>query len=111
MNAGTVGCGPVFCLMGPLFISLNASSIASWYFPSNTICRTCGNTTAALGASKGLFHGISRLAQLHAPHLTYSRSSKNLDASLILDPQPLLPLAKQLDWIAANVNEVRHADG
>ena len=62
MNAGTVGCGPVFCLMGPLFISLNASSIASWYFPSNTICRTCGNTSAALGASKGLFHGTRRLS-------------------------------------------------
>ena len=56
------GADHVFRLMGPFSISLKANSMASRYFPSSTICRTCGNISATLGASKGLFYGMSRLS-------------------------------------------------
>ena len=41
----------VFRLMGPSSIFWKANSTASRYFPSSTICRTCGNMSATLGAS------------------------------------------------------------
>jgi hypothetical protein len=47
--------------MGALVPFVVSEFAASWYFPSSSICRTCGKIPAMLGASKGLC-GMNRLS-------------------------------------------------